>query len=59
MGVLQHHLQYLPAAQRLQLATACRLHVPARPGVPQIVPAEVFDADPLERLPSLEKSAYS
>ena len=59
MGVLQHHLQYLPAAQRLQPATACRPHVPARPGVPQIVPAEVFDADPLERLPSLEKSAYS
>src|SRR5689334_14660407 len=51
MRVTTNHLGTLPSAQLLQREQRRSvLHVPARPGVPQIMPAKVFDAGALERL---------
>ncbi len=44
MGVPHHHLKRRPAPQFHQLLKAgTALHVPRRPGVPQIVPAEFLN----------------
>src|SRR5665213_3743124 len=53
--IAPHHLRTLPSAQLLQcMQRRAMLHMPARPGVPQVVPAEVLDARALQRaVPSL------
>ena len=44
-----HHLRALPAAKLLQCEQwRSALHVPACPGVPQVVPTEITDAGTLE-----------
>ncbi len=51
MRITPHHFLRLPARHLLQREQGrSLLHMPRGPGVPQIVPTEVFDPRPLERL---------
>src|SRR4051812_28299758 len=55
MRVSPHHLHRFPATEFLKrVKRRAALHVPVRPGVPQVVPTEILDAHSLERvIPSL------
>ena len=67
--VTPHHLGTLPASQLLQgVQGRPVLHMPARPGMPQIVPAEVLNTGPLkgsvvwptlQRTRAVPKSAFA
>ena len=44
MRVTPHHVRTLPATHLLQCEQrSARLHVPARPGMPQVMPAKILD----------------
>jgi hypothetical protein len=55
LGIAVHHLPRLPAAQVLELvAGRSRLPMPRRPGMPQVVEAEIVDAGlPYRGVPSV------
>jgi hypothetical protein len=58
MRVTPHHRRCLPAAEFLQdMQRGPVLHVPARPSVPEIVPAEILDSAVLPTLPSVSVDA--
>jgi len=61
MRVSPHHPLALPSGELLQgKKWRSALHVPAGPGVPKIVPAEVLDTGALQRLaPSLRPGSES
>src|ERR1700690_2559117 len=47
MRVLSHHLHALPTAQLLQyVQRRSRLHMPACPSMPEVVPSKVLDTHP-------------
>ena len=50
VSITPHHLARLPATQFLKdVRRGADLHMPAGPGVAQVVPAKICDADPRQR----------
>ena len=48
--ITPYHLRRFPTAQLLQYMQRCALlYMPARPGLPQVMPAEILDGRPLLR----------